>query len=523
MKKLLKKPVFLAVSIAIASLLIGYISNQLPALKELLQAKNWQDMEKIFAENRIAIAAFFAIGLLIIWFTYQQVKQQPEDAPENIDPTIRPRLLEAEATKVKQRLRDSLHNLLMLDLLREEQPQEVGRKPLQTLYTVSVNNAMSQPQVLDEMVDVLRRSDISGRLLILGQPGGGKTTTLLDLAEELLDKAKQDDKEPMPMIFELSAWRDDSVSILDWLILQLKQEYNLAPGISRVWLEQGEILPLLDGLDELGLEKQRKCIQTINQYLAEDKKRDLVVCCREEEYHEGEELLSELHGAVCLQELSDGQIRDYLHQLNRGDLWQSIQSNSEFLELARIPLLLSMMLVAYQGRAIQTKEELFDAYIERRFELLPVGKGEFSRQKIMRFLAFLAQRLRGTQTEFLIENMQPSWLQNQKQIRLYELTLYLFLSQTTFLFGFLYSWRTIVWKNIFELFIQIIIIPIIAYLGFLLLKLFPNIYSKMLNPIEPVVIIFKPTVTLKLRDIQEFIQLFITELFLCLFLGFFMD
>ncbi|NJL61453.1 MAG: NACHT domain-containing protein [Methylacidiphilales bacterium] len=398
----------------------------MPALKELLEAKNWQEMEKIFAENRIAIAAFFAIGLLIIWFTYQQVKQQPEDAPENIDPTIRPRLLEAEATKVKQRLRDSLHNLLMLDLLREEQPQEVGRKPLQTLslqtlYTVSVNNATSQPQVLDEMVDVLRRSDISGRLLILGQPGGGKTTTLLDLAEELLDKAKQDDKEPMPMIFELSAWRDDSVSILDWLILQLKQEYNLAPGISRVWLERGEILPLLDGLDELGLEKQRKCIQTINQYLAEDKKRDLVVCCREEEYHEGEELLSELHGAVCLQELSDGQIRDYLHQLNRGDLWQSIQSNGEFLELARIPLLLSMMLVAYQGRAIQTKEELFDAYIERRFELLPVGKGEFSRQKIMQFLKFLANRLKGTQTEFLIENMQPNWLQKPRQVLIYKL------------------------------------------------------------------------------------------------------
>jgi DNA polymerase III delta prime subunit len=419
MKKLFKNPVFIAVSIAIATLFIGYISNQLPALKDLLQVKNLQDLEKVFAENRIAIAGFIILGLMLIWFTYQQVRQQPEEAPAEIDPTIRPRLLDAEATKVKKRLHDSLHNLLMLDLMRQEQPQQVGRNPLQTLCTVSVNNTTSQPQVLDRMADLLCRSDIGGRLLILGQPGGGKTTTLLDLAEELLEKAKQDDKQPIPMIFELSAWRDDSVSILDWLVLQLKQEYNLAPGISRVWLERGEILPLLDGLDELGLEKQRKCIRAINQYLAEDARRDLVVCCREKEYLAGEEQLSTLHGAVCLQELSDGQIRDYLTQLQREDLWQSIQNNAEFLELARTPLLLSMMVVAYQGKAIQTKGELFDAYIERRLELLPVGKGEPPRRKIMHLMVFLAKRLQGTQTEFLIEDMQPSWLQNRGQRLIY--------------------------------------------------------------------------------------------------------
>jgi GTPase SAR1 family protein len=384
MRKLLKNKVFLGICAAIATIIIGYIINQLPALKDILQAKNTQELAVILSKdgNGIAIAGLLICALLIIWVTWQQLLQEPEDVIANIDPTIRPRLLDAEETKVKKRLRDSLHNLLMLDLLHAEQPQEVGRNPLQTLslqttYTITANNTTSQPQASDRVVDVLRRSDISGRLLILGQPGGGKTTTLLNLAEELLDKAKQNPSEPMPMIFELSAWRDDSVNILDWMITQLKQEYNLAPGISRIWLEQGEILPLLDGLDELGLVKQRKCIQAINEYLAKDATRDLVVCCREEEYHQGEEQLSQLHGAICLQELSDEQIRDYLNQLNRGDLWQSIQSNHEFLELARTPLLLSMMLVAYKGRAIQTKEELFDAYIERRFDLLPVEKGEF--------------------------------------------------------------------------------------------------------------------------------------------------
>jgi hypothetical protein len=437
-KKLLKNPAFLAVSVAIATLLIGYISNQLPALKDLLQVKNLQDLEKVFAENRIAIALFMILVLLYIWFTYQQVRHKPEEASAKIDSTIRARLLKAETTQVKQRLRNSLHNLLMLDLKLEEQPQQVGRNPLQGSYTLSVNNTTSKPQVLGKIADLLYRSDIGGRLLILGQPGEGKTTTLLGLAEELGELAKLDGKEPIPMIFELSAWRDDNrisiddnrTSILDWLVLQLKQKYNLAPGISRVWLERGEILPLLDGLDELGLdelglEKQRKCIRAINKYLAEDAKRNLVVCCREEEYLAGEEQLLELHGAVCLQELSDGQIRDYLTQLQRGDLWQSVQNKPEFLELARSPLLLSMMVVAYQGQPIRTKEDLFNAYIDRRFDLVPVGKREFSRPQIIGFLVFLAKRLQGTQTEFLIENIKPSWLQNRGQILVYKLILYM--------------------------------------------------------------------------------------------------
>ncbi|WP_445628110.1 NACHT domain-containing protein [Nostoc sp. DSM 114167] len=380
MNKLFKNPLFLFIFGATATSLIGYLINQLPAIPDFPH------------KNSLIIGAVIIVTLLIAWGTYQQAQQQSEDPPEQIDPILRPRLLEAEETKVKKRSQDSLLLSLMIELDKQEQPEKVGRNPLQPLYRISTNQRTSPPQQINRMVDVLQRKDISGRLLILGQPGGGKTTTLLNLAEELLETAKLNDKAPMPFIFELSAWRDDSVNILDWLIIQLKEEYNLRPGISRFWLERGDILPLLDGLDELGLERQKKCIKAINQYLGEDAKRDLVVCCREEEYHTGEEQLTQLHGAVCLQHLSERQIQDYLNQLNRPDVWQEIQRNAEFLELARTPLLLSMMMVAYQGRAIQTKQDLFDAYIERRFDLLRVEKGEPQQKKIVHFLAFLGKR-----------------------------------------------------------------------------------------------------------------------------------
>ncbi|MBD2347028.1 NACHT domain-containing protein [Anabaena subtropica] len=423
MNKLLKNQLLLFIFGATATSLIGYLINQLPSIPDFRH------------KNLLIIGAVILVTLLIAWGTYQQSQQQPGDAPAQIDPTLRPRLLEAEATKVKKRLNDSLLFSLMIELDQQEQPEKVGRNPLQPLYTIATNQHTSPPQQINRLVEVLQRPDISSRLLILGQPGGGKTTTLLNLAEELLETAKQNDQAPMPLIFELSAWRDDSVNILDWLIIQLKEEYNLAPGISRFWLERGDILPLLDGLDELGLERQKKCIKAINQYLSEDAKRDLVVCCREEEYIAGEEQLTQLHGAICLQPLSDRQIQDYVNDLRRLHVWQEIQRNPEFLELARTPLLLSMMVVAYQGRAIQTKQDLFDAYIERRFNLLPVGKGEPPRKKILHFLVFLAKRLRGTQTEFLIENMQPSWLQNRLKIGLYPIFFILISGLMGLLFG----------------------------------------------------------------------------------------
>jgi predicted NACHT family NTPase len=45
--------------------------------------------------------------------------------------------------------------------------------------------------------------DMGGELLILGAPGSGKTTTLLELAGELLARAEAEDGQPIPVVFNL--------------------------------------------------------------------------------------------------------------------------------------------------------------------------------------------------------------------------------------------------------------------------------------------------------------------------------
>ena len=53
-----------------------------------------------------------------------------------------------------------------------------------------------------------------GHVLIEDYPGSGKTTTLLELAQELIYVANQDPSEPIPVILNLASWREKETMVL---------------------------------------------------------------------------------------------------------------------------------------------------------------------------------------------------------------------------------------------------------------------------------------------------------------------
>ena len=94
------------------------------------------------------------------------------------------------------RLEQSLH-AGTVNVLKEKQPEQVTRRwdaevkvPFQPRIPVIPN--VSAAQVFDE-------ATVAGRLLILGAPGSGKTTMLLELCQELVARAEANVDEPMPM------------------------------------------------------------------------------------------------------------------------------------------------------------------------------------------------------------------------------------------------------------------------------------------------------------------------------------
>ena len=103
-------------------------------------------------------------------------------------------------------------------------------------------------------------------LLILGYPGSGKTTTLISLAQEMVERAQADWRKPIPVILDLASWARMPSNLADWAVEELTAKYQIPRRYGREWIAANELVLLLDGLDTLPLGSRRSCIQAINAF-----------------------------------------------------------------------------------------------------------------------------------------------------------------------------------------------------------------------------------------------------------------
>lgn len=357
-------------------------------------------------------------------------------------------LLSKVKRNVDDQLKGSLHEGVKADLNIEDQPQQVGKRkneliPKDNREASSVFNEFflnrdfqyfasqtPSPITLElsrKIIDAFDRSQ--GQLLILGDPGAGKTTELLHLAQDLLKRAYGDESFPIPVILELTTW-DDGQTIEEWITDRLSKPkseggYGINKLVVHQWLQSDDIIPLLDGLDEIGLTRQRKCIKSINIFLAERSPHGFIVCCRREEYETAKVQIDALKGAIYLKPLQDEQIKSYFQRLERLSIWESIQDSPEMLTLARRPLFLVLLVEVYQGNRIANASELINAFIDKRFERTKTDVYSLNKkpidQQVCHYLAWLAKNLDNDRKSwFLIEDLQPSLLgQYEGEIELY--------------------------------------------------------------------------------------------------------
>ncbi|MBC1220708.1 NACHT domain-containing protein, partial [Nostoc sp. UCD120] len=348
-------------------------------------------------------------------------------------------LLAAVKEEVTGWLRDSLHNAVLINLDKESQPQQVKR-PWDAQIKIGLKPAEPIPDTTT-ILQVFDSEGIAGKLLILGAPGAGKTTTLLELAQALIKRSEEQPDYPVPVLFNLSSWKDDRQSLADWLVAELKSKYGVSKQLGKKYLENHQLLPMLDGLDELEPVRQQTCVQAINRLLqAEYRCQYLVICSRSEEYGNYKTRL-QLNGAICLQLLTDNQIRKYLIDTNHAYLWQFINKDPNLLELTKVTILLSIFVLAYQETFINSWEnmteerwdnisaenwtqisssdsfnlqDLLDAYVQRML-LREINSRAYINQKIPTkrqttlWLVWVAQQMeKEYKTEILIEEIQQS-------------------------------------------------------------------------------------------------------------------
>ena len=209
----------------------------------------------------------------------------------------------------------------------------------------SVATHIQEPPIELPMSIFFERSQ--GRLLILGAPGAGKSTVLYELAEGLLRQtSKNKDTDRIPVIFRLSSFTDSGNTLLEWLVKQLNLSYGIRPEVSEYWLREDKLIIMLDGLDEIPSEgDRRKCLVAINEFVSNSSLR-FAVSSRKLEYDAiGEKLC--VGSAILLKPLDETQVRKFLRHLgNDGEVLSTIihaSGHEKLRELAQVPLLLNVM------------------------------------------------------------------------------------------------------------------------------------------------------------------------------------
>lgn len=366
---------------------------------------------------------------------------QPDLIPLGINRNRTNLLNHLQTTWVDGFLKQSIHSEI-LKLTLSYHPEMVGQRPWELL--LKEHGRDDQPVPPDRSLREIFTS-AGHNLLILGEPGSGKTITLLQLAESLIGTARQEPTAPIPLILNLSSWGRAQKPLADWLVEEVFTQYGMARALTQGWVAQNQFIYLLDGLDEVPSEARLACLQAINAF-KEAHSAEMAVCSRIAEYKtlvqqhtynakrkrksRNKALTQHLHlgTAVQIKPLNEAQVEAYLgrEELEMQAVRATLRHDPDLREMAASPLLLSLMTLAYRGMSTADlqpltdkdarRRHLFDHYIKQMFARRPVTtEVGYSAEQAQSWLTNIAKGMvRHEQYEFYIEKLQPTWLRKER-------------------------------------------------------------------------------------------------------------
>ncbi|HET8657375.1 MAG TPA: hypothetical protein VFM55_00060 [Micromonosporaceae bacterium] len=125
------------------------------------------------------------------------------------------------------------------------------------------------------------------QLVVLGEPGAGKTVLAMLLTLGMLEAPRRD--EPVPVLLAVSSWNPLTEHLHTWLARRLAEDYPVlanwgggGPEAAAQLVRTGRVMPVLDGLDEMPPALHHSAVDALDDAVADG--GPLVVTCRGSEY-----------------------------------------------------------------------------------------------------------------------------------------------------------------------------------------------------------------------------------------------
>ncbi|MEO0969884.1 MAG: NACHT domain-containing protein, partial [Cyanobacteria bacterium J06639_18] len=233
-------------------------------------------------------------------------------------------------------------------------------------------------------------SSYDGSLLLLGEPGIGKSFLLKEFQENL----KQQNSNCLVIFLQIWTWGNTQQAIIDWVA----EQTSYTPELLKHKIQAQQVIFVFDGLDELpynvsklpedpNSEKQDyrlEFLQELSKFNQQFAGVKLLVSCRTQDYKDisnSNNIKIILNGAVELKALQNQDIQDYINQAFENDhqishtLWNLLRRNRGLRKMVSNPLLLTIFVETCKSTqdidkvaAIGNIGELFNSFLDQTYE-----------------------------------------------------------------------------------------------------------------------------------------------------------
>jgi tetratricopeptide (TPR) repeat protein/energy-coupling factor transporter ATP-binding protein EcfA2 len=331
---------------------------------------------------------------------------------------------------------------------------------------VSVSSAHSSSKTVIQKVDLSEAVREHSYSVILGAPGAGKTTLLRYLALHYAT-AKRDNQETvivdeqnkelgktlLPIFFRIADYAErlkqqSELTLLEYLRQFYRQweadfqaEEEVGTEVTELLLDamrQGQCLMLLDGLDEVFDQKNRKrIVERINQFVEEFPANKFVITSRIAGYHDVQ--LSSRFAEFIIEDMDSEQVERFLHRWcrvieeeqqpdvgeeqwqRRGDeqaqeILRAIEDNEGVKRLTANPLLLTILALIHRNgeRLPNRRVKLYELAVQTLTEDWQLGKKLPDASKVMLKESEVVQLL--APLAYWMHEEKPSGLVTQAEV-----------------------------------------------------------------------------------------------------------